>query len=171
MTGSGPTETDGNEKARTGLAGRGSPLGMLGLSEDVLHYAVAFLLLVIAVMVFYNTVHSLVKPGTTFSNRIIDGVDGVLFVIIIMELMSTVVAHFTHAGFQLKPFLIIGIISAVRHILTIGARLTLAAELSADQFQRSQIELGVETGVVLGLTVGLLLVRIGDRSETDLLGD
>jgi uncharacterized membrane protein (DUF373 family) len=171
VTGSGPTETDGNGKARTGLAGRGNPLGMLGLSEDVLHYAVAFLLLVIAVMVFYNTVHALVKPGTTFSNRIIDGVDGVLFVIIIMELMSTVVAHFTHAGFQLKPFLIIGIISAVRHILTIGARLTLAAELSADQFQRSQIELGVETGVVLGLTVGLLLVRIGDRSETDILGD
>jgi uncharacterized membrane protein (DUF373 family) len=167
MKGTGPTKTDADDKAA--WADRVNPLGLLGISEDLLHYVVAVLLLVIAVMVFYNTVSALIKPGTTFSNRIIDGVDGVLFVIIIMELMSTVVAHFTHAGFQLKPFLIIGIISAVRHILTIGARLTLSAELSADQFQRSQIELGVETGVVLGLTIGLLLVRLGDRTETSIL--
>ncbi len=51
--------------------------------------------------------------------------------------------------------------------MTIGARLTLAGDVTGDAFDRSQIELGVETGVVLGLTIGLLLVRIGDRREAD----
>ena len=36
----------------------------------------------------------------------------ILFVIIVMEILRTVVAHFDDAGLQLKPFLIIGIISA-----------------------------------------------------------
>jgi len=55
----------------------------------------------------------------------------------------------------------------VRHILTIGARLTLAGDVSGNTFSQSQIELGVETGVVLGLVVGLLLVRMGDRMGGD----
>ncbi|MDP9075346.1 MAG: phosphate-starvation-inducible PsiE family protein [Actinomycetota bacterium] len=174
MTGSKSDGTAPHAPAPPANPLRLKPLAVLGYSEDLLHYAVAALLLVLAGMVFYNTVHDLVHPGTAFATRIISGVDGVLFVIIVMELMSTVLAHFTHSGFQLKPFLIIGIISAVRHILTIGARLTLTGEapVSAEAFQRSQIELGVETGVVLGLTIGLLLVRLGDRTGPgDVLDD
>jgi len=64
------------------------------------------------------------------------------------------------AGFQLQPFLIIGIISGVRHILTLGARLSLAGEVTGTAFRRSQIELGVEAAVVLGLGVALFLVRL-----------
>jgi uncharacterized membrane protein (DUF373 family) len=136
---------------------------LLHLSEDLAHYAVAILLLTLAVIVLYHTAVALVEAGSTFSARVISGIDGVLFVIIVIELMQTVMAHFEHTGFQLKPFLIIGIISAVRHILTIGARLTLAGDVTGAPFRQSQIELGVETAVVLGLVVGLLLVRIGDR--------
>jgi hypothetical protein len=40
----------------------------------------------------------------------------VLFVVIVLERMSIVVAHFDQAGLQLQPFLIIGVISGVRHI-------------------------------------------------------
>jgi uncharacterized membrane protein (DUF373 family) len=133
------------------------------LAEDLAHYAVAILLLALGIIVLYHTAMALVEAGSTFSARVISGIDGVLFVIIVIELMQTVLAHFEHTGFQLKPFLIIGIISAVRHILTIGARLTLAGDLGGRAFTQSQIELGVETGVVLGLVVGLLLVRMGDR--------
>ena len=140
---------------------------LLRLSEDLAHYAVAVLLLVLAVIVLYHTGAALLQADSAFSSRVISGIDGVLFVIIVIELMQTVLAHFEHTGFQLKPFLIIGIISAVRHILTIGARLTLAGDVGGSAFRQSQIELGVETGVVLGLVVGLLLVRIGDRMGGD----
>jgi uncharacterized membrane protein (DUF373 family) len=140
---------------------------LLHLSEDLAHYAVAILLLALGVIVLYHTAVALLSAGSAFSSRVISGIDGVLFVIIVMELMQTVMAHFEHTGFQLKPFLIIGIISAVRHILTIGARLTLAGDVTGSAFSQSQIELGVESGVVLALVVGLLLVRMGDRMGGD----
>ena len=88
-----------------------------------------------------------------------------LFVVIVLELMSTVVAHFEHAGFQLQPFLIIGIISGVRHILTVGARLSLAGEVTGRAFRQSQIELGVEAAVVLGLGLALFLVRLREQTQ------
>jgi uncharacterized membrane protein (DUF373 family) len=140
---------------------------LLRVAEDMVHLAVALLLLGLAIGVLYHTTVGLVQSGSTFSARVIDGIDGVLFVVIMIELMQTILAHFEHTGFQLKPFLIIGIISAVRHILTIGARLTLAGNVSGSAFRQYQIELGVETGVVLGLAVGLLLVRIGDTKGGD----
>ncbi len=49
----------------------------------------------------------------------------------------------------------------------LGARLTLAGDVPGDAFTRYQIELGVKTGVVLGLAIGFLLVRVGDRSGGD----
>jgi uncharacterized membrane protein (DUF373 family) len=137
------------------------------IAEDLVHFAAAILLLALAILVLYHTTSGLLQADSTFSSRVIDGIDGVLFVIIMVELMQTVMAHFEHTGFQLKPFLIIGIISAVRHILTIGARLTLAGNVNGQPFRQSQIELGVETGVVLGLAIGLLLVRIGDTKGGD----
>jgi len=140
---------------------------LLRVAEDLVHLAIALLLLALAIGVLYHTTAGLVQSGSTFSARVIDGIDGVLFVVIMIELMQTILAHFEHTGFQLKPFLIIGIISAVRHILTIGARLTLAGNVSGSEFRQSQIELGVETGVVLGLAIGLLLVRIGDTKGGD----
>ena len=90
-------------------------------------------------------------------------VNGVLFVIIVMEILRTVIAHFEEGGFQLKPFLIIGIISAVRHILTLGAQVSLGGKKSPDEFRHTQIELGVNAAVVLALVIGLILVR---RTET-----
>jgi uncharacterized membrane protein (DUF373 family) len=140
---------------------------LLRMAEDLVHLAIALVLLVLAVVVLYHTTVDLVQSGSSLSARVIDGIDGVLFVVIMIELMQTVLAHFEHTGFQLKPFLIIGIISAVRHILTIGARLTLAGNVTGSEFRQSQIELGVETGVVLGLAIGLLLVRIGDTKGGD----
>jgi len=63
-----------------------------------------------------------------FPENVTTVVNGALFVVIVMEVLRTVVAHFEHTGFQLQPFLIIGIVSATREILTVGARLSLAGD-------------------------------------------
>ena len=46
------------------------------------------------------------------------------FVLIILEILKTVTAHLKAHSFALRPFIIIGIISAVRHLLIIGARMS-----------------------------------------------
>lgn len=85
-----------------------------------------------------------------------------LFAIIVLEVMRTVVAHFEHGGLQLQPFLIIGIISAVREVLTVGARLSLqqaGREPTTQVLHSALLELGVNAAVVLGLAVALVLIR------------
>ena len=86
------------------------------------------------------------------------GINDVLFVVIVLELLRTVVAHLETEDFQLRSFLIIGIISAVRHILGVGARLTLEAGITDTQFNRAQIDLGVSAVVVLALAVSFILI-------------
>src|SRR2546423_6756370 len=142
------------------------PMAFIRLTEDLVHYVVIGALLVLASMALYKTGLDLLGRNRDLANRVIDGLNGVLFVVIVLELMSTVVAHFEHAGFQLQPFLIIGIISGVRHILTVGARLSLAGEVTGTAFRQSQIELGVEGAVVLGPRPAPLLVRIRGPSQT-----
>lgn len=142
------------------------PLGVLAWAEDLVHYIVALVLVALAAGVLVQTVSDFFRTGShPFATRVTSVVNGVLFVIIVMEILSTVVAHFKNAGFQLKPFLIIGIISAVRHVLTIGAQLSLQAETSNSAFRRTQIELGVNAAVVLALVLGLVLVRRTDTAD------
>jgi hypothetical protein len=59
---------------------------------------------------------------------------------------------------------VIGIISAVRHILAVGAQLTVIGHLSSTDFRRLQIELAVAAGVVLALAIGFLLIDRASRT-------
>jgi uncharacterized membrane protein (DUF373 family) len=147
--------------------GRNELLGVVELVENIVHYLVLAVLVAVAATVLWHTALELVRPHRAFSSRVTDSINGVLFVIIVMELLRTVAAHFEHTGFQLQPFLIIGIISSVRHILTIGARLTLSGEGRGTSFAHSQIELGVEAGVVLALSFGLVLIRRNSPSDNE----
>jgi uncharacterized membrane protein (DUF373 family) len=149
-------------------------IGLVEVAEDMVHYAVALVLVGVAVVVLGHSVFDLFNSHEPFATLVTDVINSILFVIIVMEILRTVVAHFDDAGLQLKPFLIIGIISAVRHILTVGAQASLGAadaEHAADDFRHSQVELGVNAAVVIALVIGLVLVwrseRIAGESETD----
>ena len=138
-------------------------LGGLNLVEDVIHYGVATFLVVVGAVVLYVSVHDFFGHQAEFAERVTTAVNGVLFVIIVMEILRTVLAHFDDAGLQLKPFLIIGIVSAVRHILTVGAQVSLGTTHGEDEFRRSMIELGTNAIVVLILVIGLILIRRSDH--------
>ena len=83
--------------------------------------------LVIAVVVFVRGVHDLVlaPPHEQFAVTITKAVNDVLFIVVVLELLRTIVSRVEGGGFQLQPFLVIGIISATRDILTVGAELSL----------------------------------------------
>lgn len=112
-----------NELLRERLFGRAPHIGVIRICEDLVHYTVALVLLAVAGIVLYHTAYDLAASHQPFAAAATTAVNGVLFAIIVIEVMRTVVAHFERGGLQLQPFLIIGIISAVREILTVGARL------------------------------------------------
>lgn len=145
-----------DETLRERLFGRSPHIGLIRIAEDLIHYVVAVVLVGIAGVVLYRAVHDLITSKPPFTEAATTAINGVLFAIIVLEVMRTVVAHFDKAGLQLQPFLIIGIISAVRGILSVGARLSLG---SGVKISDAVLELGIDAAVVLVLTVSLVLVR------------
>lgn len=168
-----PAEVDGSavsrlEEARQPAHRKRRARGVLALlefGEDVVHLVVAVVLMAAALLVLYQYGHDFLTSNDPFALRVTNVINGLLFVVIVMELLRTVVAHFEFEGLQLKPFLIIGIISAVRHILTVGARESLGPNETELAFQHAQIALGINAAVVLALVVGLILVRRTDVSD------
>jgi len=135
-------------------------LRVLAYGEGVMFLAIAVALLTIAVVVFARGLHDLVLPPARepFQVTVTRAVNSVLFIVVVLELLRTIVGRLEGGGFQLQPFLVIGIISATRDILTVGAELSLAGR-GGMPLGRSMTELAVNAGVVLALSVALVLVR------------
>jgi uncharacterized membrane protein (DUF373 family) len=96
----------------------------------------------------------------------IQGVNDILFIVIILEILRTVISRFTDGVYQLDKFLIIGVIAAVRHILTVGASLTLTASKSDEAFRRALYELGLNALVVVALVFAIFLSKSAHRDKS-----
>lgn len=91
------------------------------------------------------------------AGAIINLVSDLLLVLIIMEVLGTVIHYLKSHATSLRPFLFIGIISATRGILSIGARLSVET-VNAEEFFHSMIELGVNALAILALGITLKLL-------------
>jgi uncharacterized membrane protein (DUF373 family) len=89
---------------------------------------------------------------------IIQLISDLLLVLIIMEVLGTVIHYLKEHATSLRPFLFIGIVSATRGILSIGARLSVEGEGSQQKFNSAMIELGVNAAVILALGITLKLI-------------
>lgn len=91
-----------------------------------------------------------------------------LLVLIIMEVLGTVTHYLKSHETSLRPFLFIGIVSATRSILSIGAKLSVGQESTntlTPGFESAMIELGVSALVILAL--GITLKLLGRLVEDD----
>ncbi len=127
--------------------------------EEVFHIVLGACLLVIAVVALYFSIVRAFETTPFFPTGMIQAINDILFIIIILEILRTVVARYTDGVFQLQNFLIIGVIAAVRHILTVGASMTLASGKSQSEFDRAVVELGVSAGIVVALVFAIFLSK------------
>ncbi len=140
------------------------------LVDDILHVGVAALLVVIAVIVFLhivltglNTMDMTSSRPESFINVILNDINTILFVVIVLELLATVVAHLRERVFDLRPLLIIGVISSVRHILIVTAHMSADTAAEPVPFTQQIVELIVNTVVTLVLVLCLWYTARGDR--------
>lgn len=131
--------------------------------EEVFHIVLGFCLLVIACVALYFSVNRAISTSPFFPTGMIQAINDILFIIIILEILRTVVARYTDGVFQLQNFLTIGVIAAVRHILTVGASLTLADGKSQVDFDRAVIELGISAGIVVALVFAIFLSKVSNN--------
>ncbi|MBM3722208.1 MAG: hypothetical protein FJW49_02765 [Actinobacteria bacterium] len=134
--------------------------------EDIVHGFLGILLFIIAVLAALFSLQRLIDTRPFFPTGMIQGINDILLVVIILEIMRTVVVRFTDGIFQLDSFLIIGVIAAVRHILTVGAALTMEKDKLGESFNRSLYEMGVNTGIVLALVFALFLSRSARKPKS-----
>jgi uncharacterized membrane protein (DUF373 family) len=142
------------------------PTNFIDKLEDIVHGFLGIMLFVIASLAAFFTLQRLVETRPFFPTGMIQGINDILLVVIILEIMRTVVVRFTDGIFQLDSFLIIGVIAAVRHILTVGAALTMEKDKTTEMFNRSLYEMGVNTGIVLALVFALFLSRSARRNRS-----
>jgi len=133
--------------------------------EEVFHLVLGVCLLVIAVAALFFSINRAFETSPFFPTGMIQAINDVLFIIIILEILRTVVARYTDGVFQLQNFLIIGVIAAVRHILTVGASLTLAGAKSQEEFNRSVIELGISSAIVVALVFAIFLSKVSNSFQ------
>jgi uncharacterized membrane protein (DUF373 family) len=140
---------------------------LLDYGNRVIYLAVAILfLLAAAAMSVYSVVTLVTHAGAGFPSELIEFIDDLLLVLIILEILSTVRSYLETGHTSVQPFLIIGIISATRRILAIGAQ-TALNPVAESAFRRQTIELGVNALVVLALALAIFL--LSRRSASDAL--
>ena len=88
------------------------PLKYVDLIEDVFHGILALSLLGIGIGAFYFSIERIFTTAPFFPNGMIQGINDILFIVIILEILRTVISRFTDGVYQLDKFLIIGVIAA-----------------------------------------------------------
>lgn len=136
------------------------PEKFVNILEDVFHGILGIILFLVAMGALFFTLKRLFNTNPFFPNGMIQVVNDILFIVIILEIIRTVIARFTDGVYQLDKFLIIGVIAAVRHLLTVGASLTLGTYKDQEAFYRSLLELGVNAGIVVALVLAIYMSRM-----------
>jgi uncharacterized membrane protein (DUF373 family) len=106
-------------------------------------YAIVASLLLVAGIVLVRTVASFLRYGNSFPEAVVSSIDGILVVIIILDIAHTVFGHLRSSTFPVRPFLVIGILAGVRDILSASAHLTLSGPVTQRSFYDTLISLGV----------------------------
>ena len=141
------------------------PLKYVDIAEDIFHAILAITLLAIGLGAFFFSIKRLIETDPFFPTGMIQGINDILFIVIILEILRTVISRFTDGVYQLNKFLIIGVIAAVRHILTVGASLTLQTGKTDEAFERALYELGLNALVVVALVFAIYLSRSAYRNK------
>jgi uncharacterized membrane protein (DUF373 family) len=141
------------------------PASVVDFVEDTFASILAFCLLGISIGALYFSLRQMMQTHPFFPNGMIEGINNLLFVVIILEIVRTIISRFTDGIYQLEKFLVIGVIAAVRHILTVGASLTLESTKSDHIFYRDLWQLGLDAVISLLLVIAIYISRMAHRRK------
>jgi uncharacterized membrane protein (DUF373 family) len=129
--------------------------------EDVLYVALGVLLAAGAVVLLADATLTFVANllAGTLPARIIGLLDRVLLVLMFAEILYTVQVSFREHALVPEPFLVVGLIAAIRRVLVITAEFADVKDAGAETFRTTMVELALLTVLSLVLLVSLVLLR------------
>ena len=123
-----------------------------------LEYVVVVALWALSVVILVHSVVQFIQHKSSFTDLTIQAIDGVLVVIIVLDIAYTVLGQLRSAGMPVCPFLYIGILAGVRDVLSASAHLSFGGPTTSTDFDHTLISLGVGIGVVAVLVVSLFVL-------------
>jgi uncharacterized membrane protein (DUF373 family) len=147
-----------------GVPTRLGPDGVIRWCILLIEYAIVLSLIIVGSVVLVRTVVDFLRHWSSFPDSVVAAIDGILVVIIILDIAHTVFGHLRSQAFPVRPFLVVGILAGVRDILSASAHLTLS-DLTQQQFNDQLISLGVGVGVVIILLLGLYVLHASGDDE------
>ena len=97
--------------------------------------------------------------GGSLALNIVPLLDRILLILLVVELLYTVQVSFREHTVIPQPFILVGLIAAIRRVLVLTAELAQVYEQTDVVFQRFVIELVVLTVLIIALVISLVLLR------------
>ena len=144
---------------------KGNPDSVVRFLMTIIEYAIVVSLLLVAGDVLVRSLFDFARSNATLAQSVIAAVDGILVVIILLDIAQTVFGNLRAFTFPVRPFIVIGILAGVRDILSASAHLTLNTNMAPSEFRDTLISLGVGVGVVTFLLLGLLILRFAQHRD------
>jgi hypothetical protein len=129
-------------------------------AESIVLSLIAVSLVILAVLLLTSSVIGMVKDllDGTLRDGAIEILDSVLLVMMTMEIVYTVTLSLQSRKLAAEPFLIIGIIAAIRRTLVITAEST-KLENNPPMFQSTLLELGLLSFIVGVMAFSIWMLR------------
>ena len=129
-------------------------------AEDLVYIGLGLLLAVSALVLLVSGVVSFGQSVliSSLPLSIISLLDRILLILLIVELLYTVQVSFREHALMPEPFLLVGLISAIRRVLILTAEFGELGEKTEMIFRHFVIELAVLTLLIVALAVALVLL-------------
>jgi len=133
----------------------------LEAGDRFLFFLIALLLLGTALLIIgYALFVFITEAGDNFALAVVLLINDLLLALIVLEVLSTVRSYLATGVTSLRIFLYVGIISAIRRILAIGAQTAVGETAGETNFAELLLDLAVNSGVVLVLALALYLLSL-----------
>jgi uncharacterized membrane protein (DUF373 family) len=146
-------------------------------SERIVLTLIAVVLVVLAILLLLSNIVGMIQSvlAGSMGDKAIEILDGVLLVMMTMEIVYTVTLSLQSHKLVAEPFLVIGIIAAIRRTLVITAEST-KLEDKPELFRSTLLELALLSVIVGVMAVSIYVMRrsnrfVGPDDETKLLDD
>jgi uncharacterized membrane protein (DUF373 family) len=129
--------------------------------EDVVYLGLGLLLAGSSVALLVGGVISFGQNlmAGTLAGNIVPLLDRILLMLLVVELLYTVQVSFREHGLTAEPFLLVGLIAAIRRVLVLTAEFSDINDTPEAVFKRFIVELVVLTVMILILVMSLVLLR------------
>jgi uncharacterized membrane protein (DUF373 family) len=131
------------------------------LVEDVVYLGLGLLLAGSSIVLLIGGLIAFgqnLMAGSLGSN-IVPLLDRILLILLVVELLYTVQVSFREHTVIPEPFLLVGLIAAIRRVLILTAEFSRVQEQTDEVFRRFTIELVVLTVLIMALVISLVLLR------------